>query len=233
MSEEHNQSSHPESLLQELVGDGKKYRDLEELAKSRLAADQHIERLESEMKELRDSVSHQHTIKDLMDAFKKTQTPTDTGSVTPLDDEGLQQKITQMMAEREAERTRNANRSEAEKLVQSRTDSDPKDFVSEKAKQLGLSEDQLWKLSEDSVIGFANLVGLGNSKPQGSAHSLPHRGGDLTSSAGPVLEIDGHKTKAYFDAQRRELGNKKFLNDRSAQLQMIRSREALGDKFYQ
>ena len=234
MSEAPNHGTMHESLVQELVGDGKKYKDLEELAKSRIAADQHIEKLEQEMKELRENLGQQHTIKDVMDAFKTTQRTDSNESVTPLDDESLQQKITQMIEEREAERTRRANRSEAEKLVQSKTDSDPREFVENKAKSLGLSPDQLWRLSEDSPLGFANLVGLGSSKPQtGSANSLPHQSGSLDLSAGPVLELDGHKTKAFFDAQRRELGNKKFLNDRKMQLQMIRSREALGDKFYQ
>ena len=230
MSENQDQGSRSESLVEALVGEGKKYANLEELAKSRLEADNFIETLKAENAELRGVAQQQHTIKDVMDALKAS-TKESTEGATPLDDEVLQQRITTLLEERDAERTRRANRSEAEKLVQSKTDSDPKDWIADKAKQLGMSADSLWKLSEESPLGFANLVGLGSQKPSpGASQSLPHQNTDALRP-GNQHEIDGHKTKAWYDEQRKAMGNRAFINDKRMQLGMLRDREALGDRF--
>jgi hypothetical protein len=231
MSEGH-QDQGETSLVAALVGEGKKYANLEELAKSRIEADNFIDTLKAENAELRSSANQQNTIKDVMDAIK-SQNKSEGADATPLDDDVLQQKINDLLETREAERTRKANRSEAEKLEQSKTDRDPKDWISEKAKQLGMNADTLWKLSEESPTGFANLVGLGSQKPvsSGNPGALPHVNADaLRPSAS--MEIEGHKTKAWYDQQRAQMGAKKFINDRQMQLGMLRSREALGDKFY-
>jgi hypothetical protein len=91
----------------------------------------------------------------------------------------------------------------------------------------------LWSLSEETPTGFANLIGEGIQKQSSgaSASDLPHANADgFTSDT--VSEVDGHKTKSWYDDQRRSMGGRKFINDKSIQLGMLRAREALGDKFY-
>lgn len=60
----------PKDLLSELVGEGKKYKTPEELARGRIEADVHIARLESEAKALREQVAKAKSIEDVLEAVK-------------------------------------------------------------------------------------------------------------------------------------------------------------------
>jgi hypothetical protein len=235
MSENQDQGSQNESLVAALVGEGKKYASLEELAKSRIEADSFIDTLKEENANLRSETQTQTTIKDVMDAIKSSQKDSDISS-DPLSDEDLQRKIVETIELRDGERTRNSNRAEAKKLVLDRLDGDESAldaFINEKARSLGMSADTLWSLSEESPSGFANLVGVGNRKQEspGSPGSLPHINTD-SLGLGSSTEIDGHKTKKWYDEQRKAMGGRKFINDKKMQLGMLRDAAELGDKFY-
>ena len=60
----------PKDLLTELVGDGKKYKTTEDLARGRLEADIHIKRLEEEAKVLRDQVASAKSVDDILAAIQ-------------------------------------------------------------------------------------------------------------------------------------------------------------------
>ena len=225
------------SILDALVGEGKKYANLEELAKGKAEADSFIDKLKDENSDLRKQAEEKTTIMDLMEAFKSLnqEQESNSESVTPLDDEVLQGKLEQMIKEREAKRTSEANRTEAMQLVSEKLNGDEKAvdlFVQQKALQLGMEADKLWSLSEESPAGFAQIIGL-ESQPtqQVTPMSLPHQNTEAVSS-GPSMEVDGFKTKNWFDQQRREMGNKKFINSSTIQRRMIEAREKLGDRFY-
>ena len=225
------------SILDALVGEGKKYANLEELAKGKTEADSFIDKLKDENSELRKQAEEKTTIVDLMEAFKSLnqEQESNSESVTPLDDEVLQEKLGLMIKEREAQRISEANRTEAMKLVSETLNGDEKAVavvVQQKALQLGMDADKLWSLSEESPAGFAQIIGL-ESRPTstGSPVSLPHPNTEATNMS-PGMEVDGFKTKNWFDAQRRDMGNKKFINDSTIQRRMIEARENLGDRFY-
>ena len=224
-------------VLDALVGEGKKYASLEELAKGKAEADSFIDKLKDENSDLRKQAEEKTTIMDLMEAFKSLnqEQESNSESVTPLDDEVLQGKLEQMIKEREAKRTSEANRTEAMKLVSDKLNGDEKAvelFVQQKATQLGMDASKLWSLSDESPAGFAQIIGL-ESQPtqQVTPMSLPHQNTEATTG-GTSMEVDGFKTKNWFDQQRREMGNKKFINSSTIQRRMIESREKLGDRFY-
>lgn len=60
----------PQEVLTELVGDGKKYKTAEDLARSRLQADIHITKIEQENKDLRDKLAGAKTVEDVLEAVK-------------------------------------------------------------------------------------------------------------------------------------------------------------------
>jgi hypothetical protein len=60
----------PKDLIAELVGDGKKYKTVEELARGRIEADVHIVRLETEAKDLREKLAKAKAIEDVLEAVK-------------------------------------------------------------------------------------------------------------------------------------------------------------------
>jgi hypothetical protein len=45
------------------------------------------------------------------------------------------------------------------------------------------------------------------------------------------MEIEGFKTKAWFDAQKKEIGHVKYINDRNIQQELTRSMNGLRERF--
>ena len=60
----------PKDLISELVGEGKKYKTTEDLARGRLEEDIHIKRLEEEAKVLRDQVAAAKNVDDILAAIQ-------------------------------------------------------------------------------------------------------------------------------------------------------------------
>src|SRR4051812_10177738 len=72
-------------LVVELVGEGKTYKTVDELAKGKINADIHIKRLEEEAKALREQLAGAKSVEDVLEAVKANsvsrQTPSDNGNV--------------------------------------------------------------------------------------------------------------------------------------------------------
>ena len=232
-----DQNQNNENDILSLVGEGKQFATPEEFVKSFKAKQAHIETIEGENANLRKDSQSASTIKDVMAALKASQKDSESPNETPLDDEDLQKKLNTLLEEREGEQTRTSNRAQAKKLVSDKLNSSDDEsisaFVKDKAQSLGMSEDQLWKLSDESPQGFATITGLGIApRPNtGSPGSLPGQNTDANLDVA-TMEIDGHKTKKWFDAQRREMGNKKYINDGKIQAAQIAARTVLGDRYY-
>ena len=132
--------------------------------------------------------------------------------------------------------TADANRSKGNELVLQKVDGNVEAataLVAERAKSLGLTPEKLAELSEDSPDAFAKVMGLEtNSEPplKGTV-SLPKSNVPFNEEVA-IMEIDGHKTSAWFSAQRKEMGTKKYLNNNRLQNQLMRSAQELGDRFY-
>ena len=60
----------PKDLISELVGEGKKFKTVEDLAQGKLQSDIHIKRLEEEAKILRDQVAAAKSVEDVLEAIK-------------------------------------------------------------------------------------------------------------------------------------------------------------------
>jgi hypothetical protein len=76
-------------LLSELVGEGKKYKTAEDLARSRLEADIHIQKIELENKEMREKLAAAKSVEDVLEAVrantasaKETPDPTEKPNAT-------------------------------------------------------------------------------------------------------------------------------------------------------
>lgn len=232
------------SVLDALVGQGKKFADSEALAKGKQEADVFIEQLKEEKRialEELEKVSKEkgteYTIADLVKAVKDSSAGTgNEGEGTPAQTpEDLQELIKNVMTGEKAQATADANRSMGNELVLQKVGGNVEAaaaLVAERAKSLGLTPSKLAELSEQSPDAFAKVMGLdtNNVAPQGTA-GLPNTNTNF-QSGGAVMEIDGHKTKAWFDAQRKEMGTRKYLNNNQLQNQLMKASLALGPRFY-
>lgn len=231
-----------ESVLDTLVGDGKKFENVEALAKGKAESDEHISKIEQEnadlkvkVEELAKGETKQKQIDDLLEAIK-AKTEGSEGDKT-MSQEELVALTKSIYQDEKAAETKAANRARGNALVLGEVEGNVEAarlLVAERAQALGMSVEALAGLSETSPEAFATLIKGTSDRtvlPTGSTTQLDGQRTDALGNQGPVLEIDGYKTKAWFDERRKELGVGKFLNDQAIQRELVRSMNGLGERF--
>lgn len=237
-----DQGSSEESALDALVGEGKKFGDVEALAQGKAKSDAHIATIEQENATLKgqlESLTQQETketqVKDLLDAVKAGAKEGSEGGQT-MSQEELTKVVQDIYQGEKSADTKAANRAKGNSLVLGKVEGNveaARTLVAERAQALGMSVEALAGLSETSPDAFAALITQGDStaNSSGSLQQLPNQSMDALNSSAPVLEADGFKTKAWFDAKRKEVGVAKYINDPSIQGELVKSMNGLGERF--
>ena len=226
------------SLVEQLVGEGKKFATVEDLAKGKLEADSFIEQLQNENKLTREQMialesdkDKQATIADLIKTVQESnkQDPDNTNHVS---EEDLSKKIKDILLGEKETETKESNRRKANQAVLDKVKGDveaAKSYVAEKAKEHGLSVAQLQTLGETSPTAFHKLMETNPSTVAPSVSSLQGQ----RPPAGTATVIDGHHTKAYYDNLKKEIGASKYWSDSRVQGQYTKDAMALGARFNQ
>lgn len=236
-----NQNS--KSVLDTLVGEGKKFDNVEALAQGKAKSDEHITTLETELKELQSKLDgstnaeeKNATIQDLIEAVKaQTKTTDDSEGKKTMSSEELQGIVRSIVTgDREAD-TKALNRRQGNELVLKKVDGNveaARVFVADRAAKLGMTPAALAELSEASPSAFAALIDpSGSTASSGSLSQLPSVNPDTLNQDTRAMEIDGFKTKAWFDAKKKEVGHVKYLSTPSIQRELTRSMNGLGERF--
>ena len=229
-----------ESALQQLVGEGKKFETIEDLAKGKMEADAFIERLEGEnkltreeMAELEVKAQKQHTISELIETVKKTNEQGIKEGNQPISKDDLSNMVKSIMDGEHEQQTKALNRKQANQAVLDKVNGDveaARTYVAERARQLNTSVEKLQALSEDSPTAFQTLMDVNQSTGSQGITAIPGaQTGSMQSERETV--IDGHKTKAYYDNLKREIGSSVYWNDSKIQGQYYKDAVALGDRF--
>ena len=229
-----------ESTLDSLVGDGKKFADANELAKGKQEADSFIEQLQGELKGVREDLStlevkseKSKTVAELIQAVQDSQKQ-EPGDTNQMSEEDLSNKIKDIMQGVSDTSTKVQNRDKGNELVLKKVNGDieaAKAFVAERAKQLSMTTDALAALSEVSPDAFAKLIDVDPSTITKSITSLDGTNTETLDAASPQTLVDGHNTKAYYTALKKEMGVGKYWKDTKVQNQYFKDAEALGDRF--
>ena len=228
--------------LNELVGDGKKFATLDELAKGKLEADQFIEQLKvelstvrSEMASLEEQANKKNTVAELIETVKKANEKVDEEGNQPVSEEQLKEMVDSIMDNRYEKQTRLTNYQQANQSVLDKFKGDveaARAYTAERARQLGISVDKLKALGEESPSAFKQLMEVSQrtGSPQGVA-GIPEVRIENHSNSGAEA-IDGHHTRAYYDRLKKELGPAKYWNDPKIQGAYAKDAMALGlDRF--
>lgn len=200
--------------FEELVGDGKKFKSPEDLARAKLESDRFIEQLKGEMAGLRQDLSTRLTLEQMMDkiaATPKAPNPEPVNNQSPSNGEGgvkltTEEDIARIVEQRlsEAEKLRNqeANLNQVRQLLSEKYGPDFATHLKQAATNLGVGEDFLNNLAKEQPKAFLRLVEAEAPKQQSPAASglfTPPKGQN-TPVNGTGFSPSGDRKQSYYDS---------------------------------
>lgn len=221
-----HQIDETKNYLEDLVGEGKKYKDAEALAKAVLHKDRHISTIEGENKTFRDELKVRTTLEEFLDKMK-TQEPQQTNRETPPDEKrqdsanqlDIEELLEKKLTERDSRTAAQRNLQDVQKVLEQTYGSSWKTELRRKATELSVGEDFLNDLASTKPQAFLKLIEVDKT----SEPELQNR------TVRPSSE-SGKKNYAYYDKLRKEDPNRYLRPD--VQNEMFSQAKLLGDAFY-
>lgn len=229
-------NTEPKSYKELLVGEGKKFKDEESLAKGKYESDAYVKVLEKRIDDLRDDYLKMRDesqarakLEDLIDQLesKSTTEPTQQTSVQreqptkqPIDIDAL---VDRKITEKEQARQSQANLNVVKGKIKERF-GDNADAVHERIEASGLSETELLDIARRSPKAALNMLGLDETNQNNSFQAPPQS----SRTFKPVT--DKKRTWAYYQEMKKS--NPKLYLDPKIATEMHDSALALGNSFY-
>ncbi len=224
--------------LEELVGDGKKFKDPVELARGKAEADAFIARLTREQEELRRELNTRITLEQYLDKMGTPPGPSDRSGdqmnepkvvppEQPLKPEDIERLIETKVVQREQQRIQSQNKAEVQvKLVQAFGDNYvPK--LQEVATSLGLTPEAVDRMAAETPKALLKLLGAdqpGQPQSSGSLFVPP------TNSVRPSGPSSGERTMKFYQDLRAK--DPKTYHSAANQNRMHQDALKLGEKFF-
>lgn len=204
------------SVLDALVGEGKKFKTVDDLAKGKMESDAFIARLQEEMADLRKEADRIEELESQLEEIRQRNSDRANEGMQPkvgkdntspsLSESDIETLVQKALTKAETNRTATENILEANRKMIEAVGSKEKaqEAVAAASTRLGLSIDYLKNIAATSPTAFLNLMGTtGSADNKAPAPSAPH------GTVNPMAELDGNKavkpgTKAYYDAMRRK-----------------------------
>jgi hypothetical protein len=224
----HQNQNGNNDIVSQLVGEGKKFKTVEDALKGKVEADAFIEQLKGENAEMRARMNGLEaivkTIQSKPDGVDGNSPKVTTPSV---DDGSLDERVARVLEQKTAEQARKANLENAVSTLRAiHGDNDKvKAAIAAKATELGMSPASLKATAEQSPAAFLRLMGAEQKQVQAP---IPSRNAGGTAAA---PSSSGVKNFAYYENLRKTMGSRYY--DARVQNEMFKSRQELGDKFYQ
>lgn len=159
-------SNNAEDLVNQLVGEGKKFKTIQDLAKAKLESDSFIERITQENKELREGTVSKADIDAKFDAFltklnEQKKAPDSREQTVPaLDADKIADIVRNTITRTEQESTAAKNVQAANEKVIAKYGDKAGEFIEKKAAELGMTKQDLKTISAKSPNAFFTIVGL-------------------------------------------------------------------------
>lgn len=225
------------SILDQVVEakGNEKFKDPEVLAKSVLAADDHIKNLERQLKEMREDLSNRMTAEEALKAldakaeelasrsFHREETPQET-TTTGVNPEQVEAIVTEALQKRTQEETQRANLELVNRQLAEVYGVEAVNGVKNRALELGMAPDRFVDLAKENPNAFMALMG----------QPMPKSTNNVTSSEVNTADKSFNNTNqernfAFYEKIRKE--NPKQYYDPKFQKQMHRDINRLGDSF--
>jgi hypothetical protein len=166
------------NYYEDLVGEGKKYKDNEALARAAIFKDHHISQIETENKGMREDLTGRQRMEELIEKFSSVQNskPDDNdgqpgrevGTPVPaLKSEDLDQLIEQKLSAKQQQMKREENLATVKTTLSQKLGPNYSNKLREQAQNLNVSETFLTTIAAENPQAFYRLVGLDARQEQG------------------------------------------------------------------
>ena len=218
-----NLSTEDKDYLNELVGDGKKFKTVQDLAKGKVTSDNFIEKLKSELSELRTELRSRKTVEELLaekNSNRAEPNPNnnqqvlgdDVNSQTPsLKD--LESLLDRKLTEKEQLTARQRNLDQVKNTLLDTWGSSYPQKLMQVARENGYSQAMLDQMAQENPNAFYRLVDL---KPQvNNSFSLPSNGRSPERSLGASRKPGNGWS--FWQARKKEIGEDRYFTPREQQ----------------
>jgi hypothetical protein len=229
--------------LSDLVGEGKKFKTPQDLARGKIEADNFIERLKTENAKVREELNTRIKLEEVMDRITNVAAPLAAPSnqahaadeqaraPAPLTEEQISKMMDAELTKRETLNAQTQNLNQVKNRLRSVYGDNFASKMKDKATELGLGPEFLNDIASKNPKAFFKLVGV-SEVPQQDRNNLfasPPRSDISGESFAPQ---NTERTKAYYDKIQKDMGTGKFYADIRIQNQMHEDSQRLGERFY-
>lgn len=224
--------------LAELVGEDKKFKSPQDLARSKAEADLFIDRLKGELQGLREELNAKMKLEDLLTKMETVSKPP-SNEVQPNREEGktaltpeeLEAILDSKLNEREQSRIQVSNIQEAKRVLSSSLGNDYAAKLDEKARSLGVSREFMDNLAKTQPKALFKLLDVDpnattNNQSRESIFGAPSSG---VRSEG-FKPASNEKTSSYYESLRKS--DPKSYWSPAMQNQIHKDAIRLGERFF-
>lgn len=224
--------------LTELVGEGKKFKDAQALAKSKMMADRHITNLETELEETRLELKQRIGFQEAMDQLKllnkpvvnepsNIDTPDQSERKDVLTPEQLEALLERKLTERESKnlQERNQNFVQSELVKHFGSEEIARSEINRKAKELDISPDVLKSMAQKTPKAFLALV---VEAPRNVNTSVPKS--SIVMSNEKTFNPTGSKKQSYWNNLKKS--DPKSYYSKEASIERHNQAISLGEAYF-
>ena len=193
-----------QSPFSALVGENKKFKTAEDLAKGKVEADSFIERLQREKKEMEEELTRLRVQREVEAKTKQPETSATTQA--PSDVEAL---IERKLKEAKQTETRKANLQGAERFLTETYGDQAEKVLKDQAREMGIDTNRLLDLAADTPAVFKKLF-AGTAKKMDPNATTGTQNTEAMDLSGPSGEVSEYRQ---LSQKRKEMGTSKFFGD--------------------
>lgn len=226
----------------ELVGEDKKFKTSQDLARSKVEADAFITRLQAENAGMRQELNTKQTLEEYVDKMTATkeaapvsrtleqQATEQGGNSATLTADKLDEMIDQRVNAREKDRIHTQNLQTVKQTLQETYGNDYVNKLKETATSLGMSEDYLNQMAKETPKALLKLVGVSATD---STQSRSNQAGLFTppASVNGFAPNTGNAQDFSYYEKLRKTSPKEYWTP-TVQNEMHKNAARLGEKFY-
>lgn len=168
-----------EVAVADLVGEGKKYKSPDDLAKAKLHADRHIEELQESLAALKQELNTRITMEEFVTKVSsqndlQTAVVPEVGTVAPANTDNLtREQVLEMFKNEEAKKVRATNTRYVQQELAKKFGGDYLNSLNEKTSELGMTPAQVQEMAATAPKALLALFGNVPSTPTPTGRTAP------------------------------------------------------------